>query len=368
MILSINVLLTLLCSQTIPSAFLSYFFGKVTLIPLMSRYGRLIIAVLPRKGERMLGAIIGDLVGSPYDADNIKTKDFPLYNAKSAMTDDSYLTFEVAEVLLRHAPLRIDEDRLELIKEDLIDAFHDLFRRRQNIAWGYLFKLWGLKERHYKKPYNSYGNGGGMRVSPVGWAAKTIEEVKLLSKAITEITHNNQEGLRGAEAVAMAVFFAKTGKTKQEIEDYIVSHYYPRLADLNYKDLVKYYRFDVTAEGSIPEAIYCFLISESFSDALRTAVSIGGDTDTITCITAAISEAYYPEETYRALIKNFKYLFFNERQEKLSDDFYATFGAGKKTAPDINLKKIKQLELLELASSLKEDYPALIAALNEDPF
>lgn len=314
----------------------------------------------------MFGAIIGDLVGSPYDTNNIKTKDFPLYNVKSAMTDDSYLTIEVARVLLRHAPLKYDEDSLMLLKEDLVDSFHNLFLRRRKIAWGYLFKLWGERERHYKKPYNSYGNGGGMRVSPVGWAAKTKEEVKVLSKAVTEITHNHPEGLKGAEAVAMAVFLAKSGETKKAIKDYIVAHYYPRLADLDYVKLVKYYRFDVTAEGSIPEAIYCFLISKSFTDALRTAVSIGGDTDTITCITAAISEAYYPSITYKSLFANFQHLYFNDSLSELGAEFYQTFGMGKVNASDVDLTKIKRYEVQEVVKSLASLYPQLNKKINED--
>jgi type I restriction enzyme M protein len=171
-------------------------------------------------------------------------------------------------------------------------------------GWGERFYKWLFKEG-YDVPYNSMGNGAGMRISPVGWVAKTEEEVKMLSKKITEISHNHEEGIKGAEAIAMAVFLAREGKSKAEIKERMIG-YYPAIKDspkLNIRWLLANYGYDpsgkwVTCEGSVPQAIVCFLDSVSYEDAVRNAVSLGGDGDTQACIAGAIAEAFYgiPDE------------------------------------------------------------------------
>lgn len=242
----------------------------------------------------MLGAIIGDMCGSVYEFTKHKGKDFNIFENNNVMTDDSLLTIEVARVLLNNFPIKYDQKSLNKIKCELKNNFSNLVRKMPDVGWGSMFYDWALGYyRNNFEPYNSFGNGAGMRISPVGWFANSEDEVKILSKCITEITHNHIEGILGAEAIAMSIFMALHGKTKDEIANYIIENYYPSIKYLDYEGLVKNYRFDVTCQGSVPQAIYCFLISNSFEDAIKTAISIGGDTDTIACMAGAIAEAYY---------------------------------------------------------------------------
>ena len=141
-----------------------------------------------------------------------------------------------------------------------------------------------------------------MRISAVGWLCNSENEIKRVSNAVTKVTHSHPEGIKGAEAIAMCIYLARIGKSKEEIRERMIKNYYPRIAELDYDNLVKTYQFDSTAPGSIPEAIYCFLISKDFEDCLRTSISIGGDSDTIACMACGIAEAYYksiPESIYR---------------------------------------------------------------------
>ncbi len=277
----------------------------------------------------MLGAIIGDMVGSVYEARNIKTKDFDLFNIHIRMTDDSLLTIALAKTLINHFPLHYEEKELKTIQGELIVSFSQTCQDNIHAGWGKSFFEWSHKPLLLRKPYNSFGNGAAMRISPVGWIAKSESEVKLLSQAVTEITHNHQEGLKGAEAIAMCVFLAKTGKTKKEIEEYVAKHYYPNIRSLDYEVLVRTYRFDVTCQGSVPHAIYCFLISTDFEDAIRTAVSIGGDCDTITSMTAAIAEAFYQKSSLSSLEDQFLYLFVDPELEQTIIRFYSLFHSQK---------------------------------------
>lgn len=249
----------------------------------------------------MLGAILGDVIGSRYEFYNIKSKDFPLFHSVCTYTDDTVCTVAVAKTLLDNYPIDYSEKGLEKIKKDLVNNLVSFVRKYPNSGYGGRFYDWAMSNNH--EPYNSWGNGAGMRISPVAYIANTEEEVKKLSKAVTEVTHNHPEGIKGAEAIAMAIFMAKNAKTKEEIKDYICNNYYPGIKKLDYKDLVKHYEFDVSCQGSIPQAIYCFLISEDFEDAIRTAVSIGGDSDTVACMTGAIAEAYYKDIS--AVLKEF---------------------------------------------------------------
>ncbi len=229
----------------------------------------------------MIGAIIGDIVGSVYEFNNIRTKDFPLFSKESRMTDDSYMTLAVQECLQKGYVFDDTNDRI-------IDTFKKWGRNYPDAGYGGRFWHWLFTDD--REPYGSFGNGAAMRVSPVGWYANSEEEVKYLSKRVTEVTHNHPEGLKGAEVTAMCVFYARIGKSKEFIKKYVEQYYN---LDFDYEDLRKNYWFNETCQNSVPQAIFCFLISTDFEDCLRTTISIGGDCDTTAAISCAIAEAYY---------------------------------------------------------------------------
>ena len=231
----------------------------------------------------MLGAIIGDIAGSRYERNNIKTKDFPFFSVFDAMTDDSIMTLAVARALLQSRP-----DRMDLGKQ-AVESMQQLGRQFPDCGFGMHFFQW-IFESH-PMPYGSWGNGAAMRISPCGWAGNSIEEVKLLSKAVTEVSHSHKEAIKGAEATAVCVFLARTGHKKPEIRKYVREHYYP--LDFSLAEIRADYRFDVSCQGSVPQAITAFLESDSFEDTVRNAVSLGGDSDTIAAIAGGIGEAFY---------------------------------------------------------------------------
>jgi len=230
------------------------------------------------EGLKCYGAIIGDVVGSVYEFDNIRKKDFPLLTDRNFCTDDSILTIAVHRIL---------ESR-DYSKENIVNTLKKWTKANLDGGYGLRYQRWAFSDD--TEPYNSLGNGAAMRVSPVGWFASSEEEVKELSKLVTEVTHNHKEGILGAEVTAMCVYYARIGKTKEFIKEY-VSKYYD--IDFNYNYLVKNYQFNELCRSTVPQAIYCFLISEDFEDCIRTTVSIGGDTDTLCAISCAIAEAYY---------------------------------------------------------------------------
>jgi len=236
----------------------------------------------------MLGAIVGDVVGSIYEFDNIKTKEFELFNKYSTFTDDSVMTIAIAKSLLDC------NGNYENLSNIAIDNMVSIGRIYDSCGYGSTFYKWINTDIH--KPYNSFGNGSAMRVSPCGIVANSIEEVKDLSYKVTVISHNHEEGIKGAEAVAVAVYLAKIGKSKEEIKEYITNNYY----DIDFKldDIRDSYKFDVTCQGSVPQALEAFFESNSFEDTIRNAISIGGDSDTIAAIAGSIAGMYYgiPEE------------------------------------------------------------------------
>ncbi|MBQ8425750.1 MAG: ADP-ribosylglycohydrolase family protein [Clostridia bacterium] len=231
----------------------------------------------------MLGAIIGDIVGSIYEFNNYRSKVFNFFSPSCFFTDDSVMTFAVFEALNKS---KGDNKKLEKLAVKEMQKYGSIY---PNMSYGGRFALW-LKEKS-PKPYNSFGNGSAMRVSAVSYFANSLDEVKNLSKIVTSVSHNHEEGIKGAEATAVAVFLALQGKSKQEIKEYIEDNYYS--LDYDYEDLKKNYFFNETCQNTVPQAIYCFLISEDFEDSIRIGVSIGGDTDTLCAITGAIAEAYY---------------------------------------------------------------------------
>lgn len=231
----------------------------------------------------MLGAIIGDSVGSKYEFNNIKTKDFEIHENDFEATDDTIMTLAVCDILQRH----VANDR-----DEVIDTLRKWARAYPNAGYGGRFFSWALYD-DTRKSYHSCGNGSAMRVAACGWYGRDEEEVKELSKAVTEVTHDHPEGLKGAEVTAMCVYYARIGKDKDFIRNYVEQYYN---LDFDYEELRRtYYHGEEICQNTVPQAIYCFLISKSFEDCLRTTISIGGDCDTTAAISCAIAEAYYKE-------------------------------------------------------------------------
>lgn len=229
----------------------------------------------------MLGAIIGDIVGSRFEFNNIKTKEFDLVGEGTSMTDDSIMTIAVDECLFRNT----------LDSKSVVKTLKKWGRKYPNAGYGYYFYHW-VHGKH-TKPYNSYGNGAAMRVSGVGWFANSEDEVKTMSEAVTGVTHNHPEGLKGAETVAMCIYYARIGKDREFIRNYILKQY-PEVAELDYEELRRtYIHGEESCQATVPQALYCFLISNSFEDCLRTTISIGGDCDTTAAMSCAIAEAFY---------------------------------------------------------------------------
>lgn len=239
----------------------------------------------------MIGAILGDIVGSIYEFDNIKTKEFELFDKECFFTDDSVMTIAIAEALLHYE--HIDADNIVAFKEDLISTMHMIGIRYPDCGYGGLFLVWILRNK--REPYNSFGNGSAMRVSSVGWYAKTLKEAELIAKATAEVSHNHPEGIKGAVATAGAVFLARTGATMEEVKKYISKYY---TIDFTIDEIRPTYDYDITCQGTVPQAMQAFFESTSFEDAIRNAISIGGDSDTLAAITGAVAEAYYgiPDE------------------------------------------------------------------------
>jgi len=231
----------------------------------------------------MLGAIIGDIVGSVYEWSNHKSKDFTLLSYKNFFTDDSVISLAIAKALLMSKPDYSD------LSELAIKYMQEMGRYYPNCGYGSRFAQWIMSDK--PKPYMSYGNGAAMRVSACGYVAKSLEETIILSRKVTEVTHNHPEGVKGAEAVAVAIYLAKNGKNLLEIRDYIHNNYYS--LDFRLDDIRSTYEFNETCQGTVPQAIQAFLESTNFEDAIRNAISIGGDSDTIAAITGSIAEAYY---------------------------------------------------------------------------
>lgn len=228
----------------------------------------------------MLGAIAGDMIGSVYEFNNLRTKDFPLFTDKSDFTDDTILSVAVADVLLNGG--------------NYAQVFKDYYWRYPNPAgsYGARFHQWAASPS--LTPYRSWGNGSAMRVSPVGFACDSLAEVLEEAERTAAVTHNHSEGIKGAQATAAAVFLARQGKTKDDIRAYVISSFGYDL-DRTVDEIRPSYAFNESCQGTVPEAIIAFLDSTDFEDAIRNAVSLGGDSDTLTCITGGIAHAFYGE-------------------------------------------------------------------------
>ncbi|MBN1260154.1 MAG: ADP-ribosylglycohydrolase family protein [Anaerolineae bacterium] len=223
----------------------------------------------------MLGAIAGDVIGSVYERHPIKTTAFPLFRSRSRFTDDTVLTVAVADAILYGG--------------DYATVIRTYGRRYPRAGYGGLFQRWLASD--HPEPYNSWGNGSAMRVSPVGYAFATVDEVLREARRTAEITHNHPEGIKGAQAAALAVFLARTGADKETIRAEIGGRFGYDL-QRTVAQLRPTYAFDVSCQGSVPEALIAFLDAVDFEDAVRQAVSLGGDSDTLACIAGAIAEAH----------------------------------------------------------------------------
>lgn len=234
----------------------------------------------------MTGAIIGDIVGSRFEFHNLKSKDFTFFTPDCFFTDDTVMTLAVAKALSKYKGMRITNHRD--FKRVLTDCMHDVGGHYMDCGYGGNFYHW-IKERR-TTPYGSYGNGSAMRVSPAGWYADSLSEAEILAKATAEVTHDHREGIKGAVSVTGAIYLARTGHSKEEIKRYVSEFY---VIDFTLDEIRPVYSFNETCQGSVPQAFAAFFESVSFEDAIRNAISIGGDSDTIAAITGSVAEAFY---------------------------------------------------------------------------
>lgn len=242
---------------------------------------------MKKKGDdNVIGAIIGDIVGSPYEFDynNIKTTNFPLFSKKSYFTDDTIMTLAVAEALMNgyNSPTKT--------QKELIKCMQDFGHKYPNAGYGGAFIYW-LNMKH-PQPYNSFGNGSAMRVSPVAWIYDDLNTIEKYAAFTAEITHNHPEGIKGAQATASAIYLARIKQSKSEIRSYLSNKYgynFNRTCD----EIRPNYHHVESCQKTVPEALTAFFEGDSFEDVLRLAVSLGGDSDTLTAIAASVAEAYY---------------------------------------------------------------------------
>ena len=235
----------------------------------------------------MYGAILGDIIGSPFEFDRgDKTKNFDLFSKGCGFTDDSVMTIAVGEALMAVGP----EAAVKEIEDAVASNMQDWGKRYLHAGYGGSFRHW-LKENN-PKPYGSYGNGSAMRVSAAGWLYDSMERTREVARATANVTHNHPEGIKGAEATASAIYMARNGSSKEEIKEYIEREFHYDLRR-TLDNIRPYYHHVESCQETVPEAIIAFLESKDFEDAVRNAVSLGGDTDTLGAITGSIAEAFY---------------------------------------------------------------------------
>jgi ADP-ribosylglycohydrolase len=264
----------------------------------------------------LIGAIIGDIVGSVYQWNSIKTKDFQLFSKECYFTDDTVMTIAIADALLNGGKA-----------DNFIDSMKKFGRLYQRCEYGARFAEWLFSDD--RNPYNSWGNGSAMRVSPCGWFAQSLEEAETLAMNSAAVTHNHPEGIKGAQATAAAIYLLRTGKSRTELKNYIESTYGYNL-NRTLDDIRPTYRFYVSCQETVPQAIIAYLESTGFEDAIRNAVSLGGDSDTLAAIAGSIAEAAYGIES--SIITNaFTYL-----DDTLSAVINAWQDAGKPIGAVVN--------------------------------
>lgn len=245
----------------------------------------------------MIGAIIGDIVGSRFEFNNHRSKDFELFTDECFVTDDSIMTLAVAKAIMETCRTfessvvtsGFSDEFYSVLERNTIRYMREIGRKYPNCGYGSRFYQWIFSDS--PRPYNSFGNGAAMRISPVGFVARSEKEAVKMSKVVTSVSHNHAEGIKGAEATVIAIFMARTGSSKEEIRSRITRDYYE--LDFTLDEIRDTYEFDETCQGTVPQAIEAFLESTSFEDAIRNAISIGGDSDTLAAITGGIADAYY---------------------------------------------------------------------------
>ena len=235
------------------------------------------------KAKNMLGAIIGDIAGSRFEWENHRSKDFDLLPDECFFTDDTVMTLAIARAILEADG---DYDQLGQLA---VKHMQEIGRLYPSCGYGGMFANWLSAKT--PRPYNSFGNGAAMRVSPCGFAARSLDEALSLTQKVTEVTHNHPEGIKGAQATAAAIFLARSGHDQNAIRAHVEQHYYPLTRTID--EIRPTYQFNETCQGTVPQAITAFLEADSFEDAIRNAVSIGGDSDTVAAITGGIAEAAF---------------------------------------------------------------------------
>ena len=250
----------------------------------------------------LIGAIIGDIVGSRFEFNNHRSKEFELFTDECNVTDDSIMTLAVAKAIMetgKNLKLLSNDSKnnyyyYKLLKSMTIRYMQEIGRKYPRCGYGGMFVRWIFSDN--PMPYYSFGNGAAMRISPVGFIAPTEDEARKLSETITAVTHNHKEGMKGAEATVISIYMAKNGASKEEIRQKINKSYYK--LNFTIDEIRDTYEFNETCKETVPQAIVAFLESKSFEDAIRIAISVGGDSDTLAAITGSIAEAYYgvPED------------------------------------------------------------------------
>jgi ADP-ribosylglycohydrolase len=264
-------------------------------------------ADIRKGGHGMLGAIAGDIIGSRFEWHNIKTKEFSLFSPESRFTDDTVLTVALADSLLSGV--------------SFVDKLKEYCRRYPHAGYGGRFYRWAAGDG--QEPYNSFGNGSAMRVSPVGWFFDDLDSVLWEAEKSAAVTHNHPEGIKGAQAAAAAIFLARSGRGKADIRAFVEQRFNYDFS-WSLEDIRPFYRFDVSCQGSVPQALQAFFESEGYEDAVRNAVSIGGDSDTIACITGGIAEAFYGQVP--AAIRREVFLRLDESLAAITRQFLRTVG------------------------------------------
>jgi ADP-ribosylglycohydrolase len=255
----------------------------------------------------MLGAIAGDIIGSVHEHAGTKTPEFELFHPDCRFTDDSVLAIAVADCLLHGF--------------DYVERFHEYVHAYPKAGYGFGFFQWAMNRS--RKPYNSWGNGSAMRVPAIGWVCEPLDEVCAEAKRSAEVTHDHPEGIRGAQATAAAVYLGRTGKAKSEIRKTVESMFgYDLHCRLD--DMRPSYEFDVSCQGTVPHAIIAFLDSNGYEDAVRKAISLGGDADTLACIAGGIAEAFYGRTPAHIATRAFDLL--DERLRETAGRFCARYG------------------------------------------
>ena len=288
----------------------------------------------------MLGAIIGDIAGSRFEWNNIKTKEFELMTFRCSPTDDSVMTLAVAKAIL------LCDGQYDQLEQKTVECMQSFGRKYPDAGYGGMFSRWICAGT--PQPYHSYGNGAAMRVSPCGFAASSLEEALTLARAVTGVTHNHPEAIKAAEAVTAAIFLARSGKSLLEIRDFIEENYYR--IDFTLESIRADYTFDVTCQGSVPQAFEAFFESVDFEDAIRNAVSIGGDSDTIAAITGGMAEAYYgiPDELRRHALT-----YLDETMLTVLNDFESKYGLI--VEKNVGEKYTRQINYIQIAKSKPQD-------------